>query len=92
MSGNFTRCFWQTLLLAGGAAFLYVAWRQPDFGAARQEPEPAVPGTVWRGNPDNQVFHAAGCRYYDSPGCTARFRRREDAVRAGYRPCKVCHP
>jgi hypothetical protein len=47
---------------------------------------------VWRGNPDKQVFHSAECRYFDSPGCTVRFRSREAARRAGYRPCKVCSP
>ena len=77
MSDNFTRCFWQAVLLLGGAALLYVAWRQPDFGCGVKEKEPAAPAAVWRGNPDKQVFHAAECRYFDSPGCTVRFRSRQ---------------
>ncbi|MBN2431606.1 MAG: hypothetical protein JXQ27_09030 [Acidobacteria bacterium] len=92
MSGNSGRCFWQTILLLGGAALLYVTWRQPDFRATRTRAEPVAPSPAWRGNPGNQVFHTVGCRYYDAPGCTTRFRRREDAIRAGYRACKVCNP
>jgi len=47
---------------------------------------------VYHGNTSSRVFHRPGCRYYDCSACTAEFRSREQAVGAGYRPCKVCKP
>ena len=46
----------------------------------------------YHGNVKSKVFHRPGCRYYNCRDCTAVFRSREQAIKAGYRPCKVCKP
>src|SRR5208283_1563464 len=33
------------------------------------------------------VFHSPGCRNYDCPNCIAHFKNRNQALRAGYKPC-----
>jgi methylphosphotriester-DNA--protein-cysteine methyltransferase len=48
--------------------------------------------SVYEGNAQSHIFHKPGCRYYGCKACTARFEKREDAIKAGYRPCKVCRP
>lgn len=42
------------------------------------------------GNVRSQVFHAPGCRYYDCKQCSAVFQTVDDALAAGYRPCRQC--
>lgn len=49
-------------------------------------------GIVYSGNTRSGIFHSSGCRYFDCMRCTARFSSRDAAIRAGYRPCKVCRP
>ena len=46
----------------------------------------------YHGNVKSHVFHRSGCRYYNCKNCTAVFQSREEAIAAGYRPCKVCKP
>ncbi|MDO9567244.1 MAG: thermonuclease family protein [Candidatus Desulfaltia sp.] len=47
---------------------------------------------VYHGNMKSKVLHAPGCRYYDCKNCTAVFNNREEAIRLGYNPCKLCQP
>ncbi len=53
--------------------------------------QPAT-GTTYQGNRKSHVFHAPHCRYYGCKNCTAVFQSKEEAVKAGYRPCKQCNP
>lgn len=46
----------------------------------------------YHGNVRSHVFHRPGCRYYDCKSCTAVFKTREEAISAGYRPCRRCLP
>lgn len=46
----------------------------------------------YHGNARSKVFHQASCRYYDCKNCTVAFPSRDAAIRAGYRPCKICKP
>ena len=46
----------------------------------------------YSGNTDSKIFHRQGCRYYGCGACTAKFKTRDDAIQAGYRPCKTCKP
>ncbi len=48
--------------------------------------------TAYHGNVRSRVFHGPYCRYYDCGNCTAVFKARGDALKAGYRPCKICNP
>ena len=52
----------------------------------------ALAATKYHGNRRSKVFHKPGCRYYNCKNCTVEFETREEAIRAGYRPCKVCRP
>jgi hypothetical protein len=64
------------------------------FGTVFQDaPAPAIAAQqVYHGNVSSKVFHKPGCRHYDCKNCTAVFSTRDDAINAGYRPCKVCKP
>ena len=46
----------------------------------------------YHGNIQSHIFHGPGCRYYNCKNCTAVFNSREEGIKAGYRPCKVCNP
>jgi len=49
-------------------------------------------GIVYHGNIKSKKFHRPACRYYDCRNCTATFHSTQEAIRAGYVPCKVCRP
>ena len=55
----------------------------------RQEEEPMF---VYHGNVRSRVFHAPGCKYYQSKGCQEAFSRRDDALDSGFKPCTLCTP
>lgn len=46
------------------------------------------------GNSNTGKFHYSNCRWVSkmSPGHKVHFDSRQDAVNAGYVPCKVCRP
>ena len=46
----------------------------------------------FHGNIKSHVFHSSSCRDYNCKGCVTVFDSREDAIAAGYRPCKQCKP
>jgi hypothetical protein len=74
-----------------GSALGPASWLRPK-SAPRTKPAPAAGQTVYHGNEKSLAFHQPGCRYYDCPDCTASFNSREQALEAGYEPCKVCKP
>ncbi|HOV87446.1 MAG TPA: hypothetical protein PLM79_13860 [Syntrophobacteraceae bacterium] len=39
-----------------------------------------------------RVFHRPGCEHHSCTNCTAAYLSREDAVKAGYKPCGICKP
>lgn len=47
---------------------------------------------VFRGNIVSEKFHKPGCIYYKSNNNTEYFENREDAITAGFKPCKNCNP
>jgi len=47
---------------------------------------------VFHGNVRSKIFHAPSCRYYNCKNCTRLFSSREEAIAAGFRPCKRCGP
>jgi hypothetical protein len=55
-------------------------------------PKIPAPAAQYSGNTNTHKFHRKGCRYYSCPNCTAKFATREEAIRAGYRPCGTCDP
>lgn len=46
----------------------------------------------YQGDYVTHLFHKPGCLYYGCKSCTVIFREREDAIKAGYLPCKICNP
>ena len=54
---------------------------------------PAQSGALtFHGNIKTKKFHRPGCRYYNCKNCVVRFATREEALRSGYIPCRVCNP
>ncbi len=47
-------------------------------------------GGIFQGNRKSPIFHPRHCRYYGCKNCTAVFQSKEEAINAGYRPCKQC--
>ncbi|MBA3035700.1 MAG: nuclease [Desulfobacterium sp.] len=47
---------------------------------------------TYHGNLNSRIFHSQTCRYFNCKNCTAVFNSREEAINAGYRPCKICSP
>lgn len=56
----------------------------------RRTTEPERASAEVRGNPDSEIYHRPGCRYYDSPSSSAAFPSAEEAEAAGYRAAKDC--
>lgn len=86
---------WATGLLLALLLFSLAAWAQttaPAEGRPGATILVAQTETVYHGNVRSKKFHRPGCRYYDCKNCTARFTSREQAIQAGYVPCKVCKP
>ncbi len=52
----------------------------------------AQTGGAYHGNYKTKKFHEKECRYYNCSKCTKSFATRDEAVNAGYIPCKVCKP
>ena len=46
----------------------------------------------FQGNTQSRVFHSSSCRYYNCKNCTAGFSSKEEAISAGFKPCKICNP
>ena len=49
-------------------------------------------GAAFHGNVNSMKFHRPGCKVYNCKNCTAAFSSRDEAVAAGYTPCKLCAP
>jgi hypothetical protein len=77
-------CTLLLLLLAVGSA----AGQRP---VVRSEPV-AVAAAEYHGNRNSHIFHRPGCRYYNCKNCVVYFATRQAALKAGFRPCKVCKP
>jgi len=56
-----------------------------------QKSKPDVAGNYY-GNVQSRKFHSATCRHAGCKNCTAQFSSREQAIAAGYAPCKACDP
>jgi micrococcal nuclease len=47
---------------------------------------------VYHGNTSSKVFHKSDCKAYNCKNCTVVFPDRDQAIKAGYRPCGTCKP
>ena len=44
------------------------------------------------GDTVTHVFHAPGCEKYNCRNCIVPFKTKDQAIRAGYKPCELCNP
>jgi len=58
-------------------------------GTAREKPAIDAP---YVGNVKSHKFHRNSCRYASCPNCNAKFKTREEAIKAGYAPGGCCNP
>lgn len=58
--------------------------------SAERETRPAE--ASYSGNSSSRKFHRSGCRYYSCKNCTAKFKSRDAAIKAGYSPGGCCNP
>ncbi len=63
--------------------------REPDYIVVNAKKE-----FPYYGSRKSNIFHRPDCRYAKriKSGNVVGFRSREEAVSAGYVPCKVCNP
>ncbi|MCJ2165949.1 MULTISPECIES: Ada metal-binding domain-containing protein [unclassified Pseudodesulfovibrio] len=54
--------------------------------------EAQAASTVYHGNRNSYIFHQPACRYYNCKNCSVVFTSRQEALGAGFRPCKICKP
>lgn len=60
---------------------------------AVEEATPAAPvEAAYFGNTNTHKFHNSTCRYSHCKNCTAKFKTRQEAIDAGYRPGGCCNP
>ena len=72
----------------GYGASAYSVASLKDFASKAQQEVPVI----FRGNARSKVFHRPGCKYYNCSGCSVEFRSREEALAAGFKPCRRCSP
>jgi competence protein ComEC len=57
------------------------------------KPEKNTSGShLYIGNKNSKIFHLASCRTLPAEKNRVYFSTREEAINAGYRPCKNCNP
>ena len=66
----------------------------PVLSGQSGKPSPAkgAESIVYHGNTSSHVFHKPDCKQYGCKNCTAVFSTREEAIKAGYKPCGICKP
>ncbi len=71
------------------AAMLAASIIQPAVGSASENPKAAYVASVNR-----EPFHKPTCRWAEkiSDKNLQTFKTRDEAIKAGHRPCKVCKP
>ena len=47
---------------------------------------------IFHGNVNSRIFHSPACSAYRCRNCTLAFDSRDDAIAAGFRPCRMCDP
>ena len=83
-------------------------WKELEKRAKRQQrglwsmPNPTPPWefrrskgamiSIYQGDIVKHVFHTSNCEEYDCNSCIAVFKGREQAIKAGYKPCGTCNP
>ena len=66
----------------------------PPAPAAKTAPAPTPAATGFIANKNSKVFHKADCKLVAKmkPENKVPYASRDEAIKAGYKPCKVCNP
>ena len=73
--------------------FLMIALGFFTFGLSAQPPLTPIPATAgFLGNKEAMIYHMPACKLVlkIKPGNSVPFATKDEAVRAGYAPCKIC--
>lgn len=49
-------------------------------------------GGMYHGNQKSHVFHKSSCKVFNCKNCVIVFESRDEAIKAGFRPCGICRP
>lgn len=79
-------------LLLAALCLAPAAGAAPKDDSLKAQPKQEQAQSVYHGNLRSRKFHRPGCRYYWCKNCKAVFKSREEAIKQGYVPCKVCKP
>lgn len=58
----------------------------------RKDEDRGIGQTGFHGNTSSHVFHKPGCKHFNCRNCTVVFKSKDEAVKAGYKPCGMCKP
>jgi hypothetical protein len=86
-----------SLLLAGASALAQkdgASQVDPRVNWAKQRVGWKQQGYAFVGNVNSYKFHKIDCRWAKRcyKNCRAKFKTRDEALEAGFEPCKVCKP
>jgi hypothetical protein len=86
-------------LLLGTAVFAQTTTKKPTApppaaAAKTAAPAPTPITTAYVGNKSSKVLHKSTCRLVASMKDSNKvpFATKEEALKVGYKPCKVCNP
>jgi len=73
-------------------------FRQDARSSENEQPSPShskkksKEANYLHGDTVTHVFHSPDCKDYNCRSCIVPFKTRDQAIRAGYRPCDLCNP
>jgi micrococcal nuclease len=62
-----------------------------DYRKGKRSNTATLPG-AYHGNKSSMVFHGKNCKHFNCKNCTVIFNSKEEAIKAGFRPCGMCKP
>jgi endonuclease YncB( thermonuclease family) len=66
--------------------------RHYEIAPSAQSASNSIDSGPFHGNNDSFIFHSSDCRFFNCNTCTEYFVTRQEAMSAGYSPCKICNP
>lgn len=85
------------ILTSFACLLLCLCLTAPAFAAGKHQPatdteveDLPMDSEVLTGNVKTKKFHNSKCEHYNCKPCTAKFKNRKAAEKAGYKPCGKC--
>jgi competence protein ComEC len=76
---------------SSGKAAQAASGHEQSYGQGGQ-PQNSVEDGGYIGNTNSHIFHRPSCHSLPSEKNRVYFKTREEAIKAGYKPCKRCNP